>query len=246
MGSAALGGRRPRRRTAGEALASEGPGCLLGCRGDRVRIWMARLRVRSPVSPVARPSPVNQVAGADRTHQVRREAQSKHKLRNVPRMVSAPLSFRSSTCDTPTQSRSHSAQVTKNRIDSRRRRSHSVARPTNNRPASDEARMTILDRLHAPRLPGLGVTLLALLIIGPVTLAHASPPDQTWLAGVYDQADFDDVVVLLTSALDATDSTAVPGAGASFGLAPRLCAATVACPASAPAYSPPLRAPPIF
>ena len=105
--------------------------------------------------------------------------------------------------------------------------------------------MTILDRSHAPRLCGLSVTLLALLVIVPVTLAHASPPDQTWLAGVYDQADFDDVVGLLTSALDATDSTAAAEAGVYFALAPTVCPATVACPAGAPAYSAPLRAPPI-
>src|SRR5262245_22486310 len=105
--------------------------------------------------------------------------------------------------------------------------------------------MTILDRLHASRFPGLSVTLLALLVIVPVTLAHASPPDPTWLAGVYDQADFDDVVGLLTSALDATDSTAAPGAGASFALAPKVCPATVAYLARAPAYSAPLRGPPI-
>src|SRR5215813_15124365 len=29
------------------------------------------------------------------------------------------------------------------------------------------------------------------------------PPDQTWIAGIYDQADFDDVVGLLTSAVEA-------------------------------------------
>jgi hypothetical protein len=62
--------------------------------------------------------------------------------------------------------------------------------------------------------------------------ARASePPDQTWLAGVYDQGDFDDVVGLLTSTLDATDSTAAPEAGACFALAPKLFPATVACPA---------------
>jgi hypothetical protein len=36
--------------------------------------------------------------------------------------------------------------------------------------------MTILDRLHAPRPDGLSAMLLVLLIIAPVTLAHASPP----------------------------------------------------------------------
>ena len=105
--------------------------------------------------------------------------------------------------------------------------------------------MTILDRLHAPRLPGLSITLLTLLIIVPITLAHASPPDQTWFAGVYDQADFDDVVGLLTSALEAADSTIAPEPGPRLALAPKLCPATVAWPARAPAYSAPLRAPPI-
>jgi|SRR5215467_5542349 hypothetical protein len=104
--------------------------------------------------------------------------------------------------------------------------------------------MTILDRLHVPRLLRLSVTLLALLVTVPVTLAHASPPDQTWLAGVYDESDFDDVVGLLT-ALDATDSTAATEAGACFALTPKLCPATEASRAGAPGYSPPLRAPPI-
>jgi|SRR5215467_13750766 len=105
--------------------------------------------------------------------------------------------------------------------------------------------MTILDRLQAPRPGGLSAMLLALLIIAPVTLAHASPPDQTWLAGVYDQGDFDDVVCLLTSALEATDSTVAPEAGPCLALAPKLCPAAVTGLVSAPAYSAPLRAPPI-
>ena len=105
--------------------------------------------------------------------------------------------------------------------------------------------MTILDRLHAPRPAGLSAMLLVLLMIAPVTLAHASPPDQTWLAGVYDQADFDDVVSLLTSALEATKSTVAPEASPWLALAPKLCPGTVAWPATAPAYSVPLRAPPL-
>ena len=30
-------------------------------------------------------------------------------------------------------------------------------------------------------------------------LAHATPPDSTWIAGVYDDGDFDDIVVRITS-----------------------------------------------
>src|SRR5262245_10687219 len=44
---------------------------------------------------------------------------------------------------------------------------------------------------------------LALLLLGVfaglVPLAHASPPDPTWIAGFYDGADFDDVVLAIVS-----------------------------------------------
>jgi hypothetical protein len=33
-----------------------------------------------------------------------------------------------------------------------------------------------------------------------VPLAHASPPDPVWIPGIYDDADFDDVVVAVVSA----------------------------------------------
>jgi len=32
-------------------------------------------------------------------------------------------------------------------------------------------------------------------------MAYASPPDQTWVPGVYDNADYDDAVMLVTSAV---------------------------------------------
>src|SRR5262245_42727639 len=105
--------------------------------------------------------------------------------------------------------------------------------------------MAIFDRLRASRPAGLSAMFLALLIIAPVTLAYASPPDATWLAGVYDRAAFDDLVCLLTSALEATDATVVSKAGPRLAVAPKLCLATVAGPVSAPVYAAPLRAPPI-
>jgi len=44
---------------------------------------------------------------------------------------------------------------------------------------------------------------LGLLVLVPLVwltpLAYASPPDQTWIGGFYDDADFDDVVLLATS-----------------------------------------------
>ncbi len=44
---------------------------------------------------------------------------------------------------------------------------------------------------------------LGLFLIGPVALpafAYASPPDPSWIPGIYDDADYDDVVTLATSA----------------------------------------------
>jgi hypothetical protein len=41
--------------------------------------------------------------------------------------------------------------------------------------------------------------LLLLLVGGLTPLAYASPPDPSWIRGVYDDDDYDDVVVLITS-----------------------------------------------
>jgi len=43
-------------------------------------------------------------------------------------------------------------------------------------------------------VPLLGGALLTL-----VAFAHASPPDETWRSGIYDDADFDDVIDLIIS-----------------------------------------------
>lgn len=47
------------------------------------------------------------------------------------------------------------------------------------------------------------------LLTAPVAvlapMAHASPPDQTWIAGFYDNADYDDVISATTSAVGAID-----------------------------------------
>ena len=44
------------------------------------------------------------------------------------------------------------------------------------------------------------VTLLLLVPLFWLTpLAYASPPDQTWIGGFYDDADYDDVVLLALS-----------------------------------------------
>jgi hypothetical protein len=58
--------------------------------------------------------------------------------------------------------------------------------------------------------PRIGLaTLLALALLTLAALAHASPPDETWLPGIYDAADFDDVVILITSLKGAPPEAAV-------------------------------------
>jgi len=54
-------------------------------------------------------------------------------------------------------------------------------------------------RVRRARLPWIVLLTLALLTVVP--LAQASPPDPTWLGGVYDGADLDDVVQFLVTAV---------------------------------------------
>jgi len=43
------------------------------------------------------------------------------------------------------------------------------------------------------------VLLLLLAVAALTPMAYASPPDPSWIKGVYDDGDFDDVVMLVTS-----------------------------------------------
>ena len=57
---------------------------------------------------------------------------------------------------------------------------------------------------HRPQgLPGrvgqVGLLLLLSCFLGLVPLASATPPDPSWIEGVYDEADYDDVVLLAVS-----------------------------------------------
>ncbi len=53
--------------------------------------------------------------------------------------------------------------------------------------------------LRSARRVSLLLLATALLLIAP--LAHATPPDQIWQPGLYDGADFDDVVLLITAGI---------------------------------------------
>jgi hypothetical protein len=50
------------------------------------------------------------------------------------------------------------------------------------------------------------IALLVALTCGLAPLAFASPPDQSWLGGFFDDADYDDVVVSVTSAVSVVES----------------------------------------
>jgi len=50
----------------------------------------------------------------------------------------------------------------------------------------------------------IGLLLASMAALAP--LAYASPPDPSWVAGIYDEADLDDVVQLATS-IDAPASS---------------------------------------
>jgi hypothetical protein len=52
--------------------------------------------------------------------------------------------------------------------------------------------------------------IVALALTTLPALAYASPPDETWIRGLYDNADYDDVVSLATSAL-VTQGSLGPG-----------------------------------
>ena len=47
------------------------------------------------------------------------------------------------------------------------------------------------------------LVLVALVLIGPIValtpLAYSTPLDPSWICGIYDAADYDDVVLLITS-----------------------------------------------
>ena len=54
-----------------------------------------------------------------------------------------------------------------------------------------------------------GIFFLAALVVSVVCLAHASPPDPTWIPGIYDAGDFDDAILTLLSTDGVTITTPV-------------------------------------
>jgi hypothetical protein len=82
------------------------------------------------------------------------------------------------------------------------------------------------------RLGWLLAPVLALNLFALTSLCYASPPDQTWIAGLYDDSDHDDVVLQLAN------TSAVPPIAPPYLLAPAAIRETE--PASARAVPSPL------
>jgi hypothetical protein len=56
------------------------------------------------------------------------------------------------------------------------------------------------------RWRGLVGSLLIGVMLALTPLAHATPPDQTWIPGLYDNADYDDVVLFVTSGAELVET----------------------------------------
>ena len=54
---------------------------------------------------------------------------------------------------------------------------------------------------------------LAVLVSSLTPLAQASPPDPTWLRGLYDDGDYDDIVVMVLSDVAAVEASMRHGDG---------------------------------
>ena len=63
------------------------------------------------------------------------------------------------------------------------------------------------DKLRRMRGQGFVVSLLVGVLMTLTPLAYAEPPDPTWIAGLYDNADFDDVVLIVTAGAELVETT---------------------------------------
>jgi hypothetical protein len=96
--------------------------------------------------------------------------------------------------------------------------------------------------MMSPRRPLVALLIGALLSLS--ALAHASPPDPDWLGGLWDNGDYDDIILLVTSGVGIADSHSTddtrPVVVISFFIAPPDRASLPA----RPLFASPTRAPP--
>jgi hypothetical protein len=83
----------------------------------------------------------------------------------------------------------------------------------------------------------------AVLLLTPV--AHAIPPDQSWITGLYDNADFDDVILLIINDLNAIHPCTLSPIRAVDSVVSLVPLADTAAPLLCPLSFGPSRAPPL-
>jgi hypothetical protein len=87
------------------------------------------------------------------------------------------------------------------------------------------------------------VLVLGLLLVALVPLAHATPPDPTWIPGIYDEADHDDAVGMLVddglALKHVVDSGGRPALTYARSLSPRTASLGTVSPFSPRPRSPP-------
>ena len=85
-------------------------------------------------------------------------------------------------------------------------------------------------------------TTLLLTLFAVVPIAHASPPDPLWIPGIYDAADLDDALVVVTSLenqLHEGPSVVPPGSPVARVLLVERPVAPAVIPRTTPARAPP-------
>jgi hypothetical protein len=73
-----------------------------------------------------------------------------------------------------------------------------------------------IDDVSKPQTLVAVVAIALLVALHP--MAFASPPDQSWLGGFYDDADFDDVILIITGCCPAIISPATCDASPTFAV----------------------------
>jgi len=100
--------------------------------------------------------------------------------------------------------------------------------------------------VHAPMFARGSVALLVVgVLMSLAALAHASPPDPDWLGGLWDNGDYDDIILLVTSGVGIADSYSTHRDVRPIVIVSRLASPTDATRLPArPLLSSPTRAPP--
>lgn len=94
----------------------------------------------------------------------------------------------------------------------------------------------------SPRRPLVALLIGALLSLS--ALAHASPPDPDWLGGLWDNGDYDDIILLVTSGVGIADSHSTDDTRPVFAASPFIAPPDRAPLLARPLFASPTRAPP--